>query len=185
MSRAISSALPRATWVVAAAAVLSLVSGGTWGSWQGTGARNGSLAVAQFGYSLSGSHVTGGGTGYSWSFLLGLGTADDQFSVTNTGSVIETISGTITVTGLNLGANVTVYGCTNTFTNTTCTGRATLGTVSNNTPTVVTLAPNLAAGATYNISVGVPSLVGVNITVAMPANSMVTAVRSGINRTTG
>ena len=57
---------------MAAAAVLSLVSSGAWGAWQGTGARNGSLASARLGYSLSGAEVTGGGTGYSWGFLLSL-----------------------------------------------------------------------------------------------------------------
>ena len=173
---------PRATLPVAAAAVLALVSSGAWGAWQGTGNRNASLSSAQLGYSLSGAHVTGGGTGYSWAFLLSLLGADDRFSVTNTGSVAETISGTITVTGAN---NVAIYGCANAFSGTTCSGRVTLATLANNTPTSVTLATNLAAGGTYNIAVGVPGLLGVNVTVSMPANSMVITLRAGINRTSG
>jgi hypothetical protein len=183
MPHAIGTALPRATWVVAAAAVLSLVSSGTWGAWQGTGARNGTLTSAQLGYSLTGSNVTGGGTGYSWGFLLSLAGATDHFSVTNTGSVAETISGTMTVTGL--GASATVYGCANAFSGTTCTGRVTLATVPNGTPTAVTLATNLAASGTYNIAVSVPGLLGVTVTVAMPANSMAITLRSGIDRTSG
>jgi hypothetical protein len=185
MLSAIGAAPPRATWVVAAAAVLSLVSSGTWGAWQGTGNRAGSLASARIGYSLSGDHVTGGGTGYSWGFLLSLLGANDQFSVTNTGSVTETISGTITVTGLNVGNNATVYGCTNTFSGTSCTGRVTLATVPGGTPTAVTIATNLAAGATYNLAVGLPGVLGLTITVAMPANSISITTRSGTNRTTG
>jgi hypothetical protein len=185
MPRAIGTVLPRATWVVAAVAVLSLVSSGTWGAWQGTGARNGSLTTAQLGYSLSGTNVTGGGTGYSWGFLLSLGGATDHFSVTNSGSVAETISGTMTVSGLNVGTNVTVYGCANAFSGTTCSGRVTLATVPGSTPTVVTLATNLAASGTYNIAVSVPGLLGLTVTVAMPANSMAITLRAGINRTSG
>lgn len=175
---------PRATFWVAAAAVLSLVSPGVWGAWQGTGARNAALASARLGYSLSGSNVTGGGTGYSWSFLLSLAGASDRFSVTNTGSVAETIRATMTVSGLNVGTNATVYGCANAFSGTTCTGRTTLATVPGSTPTQVTLATNLAAGSTYNIAVSVPGLLGLTITVAAPANTFTITPRTGIDRTT-
>jgi hypothetical protein len=175
---------PRATLWVAAAAVLSLVSPGAWGAWQGAGARNASLASAALGYSLTGSNVTGGGTGYSWGFLLSLTGASDRFSVTNAGSVAETIRATMTVTGLNVGTNVTVYGCANAFTGTSCTGRTTLGTVPGSTPTQITLATNLAAGSTYNIAVSVPGLLGLTITVAMPANTFTITPRTGIDRTT-
>lgn len=179
------SVAPRGTFWVAAAAVLSLVSPGAWGAWQGAGARNASLASAKLGYSLSGSNVTGGGTGFSWGFLLSLGGATDHLSVTNTGSVAETIKATMTVSGLNVGTNVTVYGCANTFTGTSCTGRVTLATVPGSTPTQVTLATNLAAGSTYNIAISVPGLLGLTVTVAMPANSFTVTPRTGINRTSG
>lgn len=175
---------PRATAWVAAAAVLSLVSPGAWGAWQGAGARNASLASAKLGYSLSGSNVTGGGTGYSWGFLLSLTGASDRFSVTNTGSVAETIKATMTVSGLNVGTNTTVYGCANAFSGTSCSGRVTLATVPGSTPTQVTLATNLAAGSTYNIAISVPGLLGLTITVAMPASSFTITPRAGINRTT-
>ncbi len=177
---------PRATVWVAAAAVLSLVSPGAWGAWQGTGARNATLDSARLGYSLSGSEVTGGGTGYSWGFLLTLGGATDHFSVTNTGSVAETISTTVTVSGLSVGTNTTIYGCANTFSGISCSGRVTLGTVpGGNTPTAITLATNLAASATYNIAVSVPRLLGVTVTVAMPANTFTITPRTGIDRTSG
>ena len=175
---------PRATLWVAAAAVLSLVSPGAWGAWQGTGARNATLASAKLGYSLSGSNVTGGGTGYSWGFLLSLTGASDRFSVTNTGSVAETIKATMTVSGLNVGTNTTVYGCSNAFSGTSCSGRVTLASVPGSTPTQITLATNLAAGSTYNIAVSVPGLLGLTITVAMPANTFTITPRSGIDRTT-
>jgi hypothetical protein len=171
---------------VAAAAVFSLVSSGAWGAWQGTGARNGSLASAALGYSLSGAEVTGGGTGYSWGFLLSLGGATDQFSVTNSGSVAETIRGTVSVSGLSVGTDTTLYGCANTFSGTSCTGRVTLGTVpGGNTPTVITFATSLAAGATYNIAVSVPGLLGLTVTVSIPANTWTITPRTGIDRTSG
>lgn len=176
---------PRGTFWLAAAAVLALVSPGAWGAWQGTGARNASLASAKLGYSLSGSNVTGGGTGFSWSFLLSLAGATDHFSVTNTGSVAETIKGTMTVSGLSVGTNTVVYGCANTFSGTSCSGRTTLASVPGSTPTLVTLATNLAAGSTYNIAVSVPALLGVTVTVAVPANSFTITPRTGIDRTSG
>ena len=169
---------------MAAAAVLSLVSPGAWGAWQGTGARNGTLASARLGYSLSGAEVTGGGTGYSWGFLLSLLGATDHFSVTNTGSVAETIRGTVSVSGLSVGTNTTLYGCANTFSGISCSGRVTLGTVpGGNTPTVITFATNLAAGATYNIAVSVPGLLGLTVTVSIPANTWTITPRTGIDRT--
>jgi hypothetical protein len=186
MFSAISTSPPRSTWVVAAAAVLSLVSSGTWGAWQGTGARNNTLASARLTYSLSGDNVTGGGTGYSWGFLLSLLGANDQFSVTNTGTVAETISGTFSVTGVNVGTTTTIYGCTNAFSGLSCSGRVMLGTVpGGNTPTTITLATNLAAGSTYNLAVGVPGLLGLAVTVSMPANTVVITPRTGIDRTAG
>lgn len=185
MLAAIGTSPPRSTWVVAAAAVLSLVSSGTWGAWQGNGNRAGTLSSARLTYSLSGSNVTGG-TGYSWGFLLSLAGATDHFSVSNTGSVTETISGTFTVSGLSVGTNTTIYGCTNTFTGTTCSGRTTLGTVpGGNTPTTITIATNLAAGSTYNLAVSVPGLLGLTVTVAMAANTVAITPRTGIDRTSG
>lgn len=175
----------RATWPVAVASVLSLVSSGTWAAWQGTGARNNAVGAAKIGYSLSGDEVTGGGTGYSWGFLLSLLGANDQFSVTNTGTVAETITATMTVSGLNVGTNTTVYGCTNNFSGTSCSGRVTLATVPGSTATSVTLATNLAAGATYNIAVAVPGLLGLTITVNIPANTFAITTRAGMNRTSG
>ncbi len=171
--------------VAAAAAVCSLVSPGAWGVWQDSGSRAGGLQSAEFGYSLSGSHVTGGGTGFNWGFLLSLGGATDHLSVTNTGSVPETIKATMTVSGVNVGTNTTVYGCANAFSGTSCTGRVTLASVPGSTATQVTLATNLAAGATYNLAISVPGVLGVTVTVAMPANSFTITTRNGIDRTAG
>ena len=186
MLGAIGTSSPRATWVVAAVAVLSLVSSGTWGAWQGTGARNNTLSSAKLTYSLTGSNVTGGGTGYSWGFLLSLAGASDTFTVNNTGTVAETVTATVSVSGLSVGTNTTIYGCSNTFSGTSCSGRTTLGTVpGGNTPTSITLASNLAAGSSYNIAVSVPGLLGLTITVSMPANTFVITHRSGIDRTSG
>ncbi len=153
---------------MAAAAVLSLISPGAWGAWQGAGARNASLASARLGHSLSGSNVTGGGTGYSKNFVLPLaGLSTDHFSVTNTGSVAETIGATATVSGLNLGS-VAIYGCPNSFSSgITCTGRVTLAT---------------GAGA---LAVQVTGVLGLSVTVAMAANTFTITPRTGINRTSG
>jgi hypothetical protein len=169
--------------VVAATAVLALVSPGSWGSWQAAGNRAGSLQSAALGYSLAGTNVTGGGTGYSWNFLLSLAGKADNLSITNTGSVPETISATVAITGV--GASATLYGCTNAFTGTpalTCTGRLTLGSVSHGSPASITLATTLAAGGTYNLAVNVPGLLGLTVTVTM--SSFVITPRTGTNRTT-
>lgn len=169
---------------MAAAVVLSLVSPGAWGSWQATGSRNGTLSSAKLGYSLSGTNVTGG-TGYSWGFTLSLAGANDSFTVTNTGTVAETISATVTVSGLNVGTNTTFYGCSNAFSGTSCTGRTTLGTVPGSTATAITLASGLAAGSSYNVAVSVPGLLGLTVTVSIPANTFAITLRSGTDRTSG
>lgn len=174
----------RATTLVAAtAAVASLVGPGAWGAWQDSGSRAGGLHSAELGYSLTGSNVTGGGTGYNWSFLLSLAGATDHLSVTNTGSVAETIRATVSISGL--GSSVTVYGCPNTFSGITCTGRATLGSASPGSPATIDVATTLAAGATYNLAVRVPGLLGLTVTVLMPANTFTIVPRTGINRTSG
>ena len=54
-----------------------------------------------------------------------------------------------------------------------------------NTPTQLTLATNLAAGASYNIAVSVPGLLGLTVTVAAPANTFTITPRTGIDRTCG
>ncbi|GAA0639069.1 hypothetical protein GCM10009547_48940 [Sporichthya brevicatena] len=173
---------PRATFWVAAAAVLSLVSPGAWGAWHGTGNRNAPLASARVGYQLTGSNVTGGGTGYSGSFVLPLlGLASDTFSVKNTGTAPETITATVGVGGVNIGS-LTVYGCPNTFSGVTCTGRVTLTT----SPGPFTMATSLAPGATYNLAVQITGILGLGVTVTIPANSITLAwVGGGANRTSG
>jgi hypothetical protein len=181
------SVAPRATLWVAAAAVLSLVSPGAWGAWQGTGARNGSLASAQLGYSLSGAAVTGGGTGYSWVVALGLlGSATDHLSVANTGSVAETIKATVAVSGVNLGSPMTLYGCPVPFTGSiTCASRVTIGSVSAGSQSVLTLATNLAAGTTYYLAASLSTVLALTVTTSMAANSFTITPRTGIDRTSG
>ncbi|WP_019873532.1 hypothetical protein [Sporichthya polymorpha] len=173
---------PRATFWVAAAAVLSLVSPGAWGAWHGTGNRNASLASAKLGYSLSGSNTSGGG--YNWSVVLSLlGLATDQFSVTNTGTVPETIEAHVASTGLNLGS-VKVYTCTVPFgSGINCSGtRLDLG----NAPGTKTLAASLPAGATRYVAVQATGILGLALNVTMAANSFaITPIGGGANRTNG
>ena len=174
---------PRATIWVAAAAVLSLVSPGAWGAWQGAGARNASLAAASLGYSLSGSNVTGGGTGYSWVLTLGLlGSSTNHFAVTNTGTVAETIEATVSTGGVNLGS-LTVYACAVPFSGLNCaSGAATLRSGAGD----IALTTNLVAGGTRYIAVHISTVAALTVTTTIAANTFTITPKSlGPNRTTG
>lgn len=180
--------VPRLTATVGAAAALAaVVSPGTWGAWQDTAHRAGGLHTAEFDYSLTGDQVTGG-TGFSWALSISVGASTKQFILTNTGSVPETIRANVSISGL--GAEADLYSCPVPFTGAiTCASRTSLGTVTPGTsPKTVTLASTLAAGASRHIAIQVPGLLGLlglAVTVTIPAASFAISPPAGSDRTAG